>query len=274
VKVRQLLSLAAAAGLAIPAAVSAAEPAPLPLAASAANPNQVLADAVANRLRTADVTGAQINISTQDGVVKLAGTVRDVAQKDALIAAVRVIPGVAVVRDGLEPVASNVIQVGQPAAPVGPTPLPPQAGPVVEPAPLGVPGAVRVAHVRPAQQPQPRRVPSGVPVQRLPVHRAVLPVPEGAARLAEGHPRMERRPLVPRPHLGPARLLARQVPVIDGCEPGSRRPKAAGFLRFPDASRAGRSSVRRTWRAIGLRHGMKSGRRRDCPAVLPHHRTY
>lgn len=141
-KVRQLLSLAAAAGLAIPAAVSAAEPAPLPLAASAANPNQVLADAVANRLRTADVTGAQINISTQDGVVKLAGTVRDVAQKDALIAAVRVIPGVAVVRDGLEPVASNVIQVGQPAAPVGPTPLPPQAGPVVEPAPLGVPGAI------------------------------------------------------------------------------------------------------------------------------------
>ncbi|MFO0804887.1 MAG: BON domain-containing protein [Gemmataceae bacterium] len=139
-KVRQLLSLAAAAGLAIPAAASAAQPAPLPLAA--ANSNQQLADSVASRLRGLDVTGAQVNISAQDGVVTLSGTVRSAAQKDAIIAAARVAPGVGLVRDSLEAPASDVIQIGQPAAPVAPTPLPPSQGPVVEPAPLGVPGAI------------------------------------------------------------------------------------------------------------------------------------
>src|SRR5205823_1750022 len=65
------------------------------------------------------------------------------------------------------------------------------------------------------QQRQPRRLPGGVPVQRVPVHRAVLPVPEGAPRLAEGDDGVGRRPLVHRPHLRPARLLARQVLVIE-----------------------------------------------------------
>lgn len=143
-KVRTLLSLAAATGLAIPAAISAAEPAPLPLSASAATPNQQLADSVAARLRGIDVTGAQVNITAQEGVVTLSGTVRNAAQKNAIIAATRVAPGVALVRDSLEAPASDVIQIGQPAipAPVAPTPLAPNMGPVVEPAPLGVPGAI------------------------------------------------------------------------------------------------------------------------------------
>jgi len=140
VKVRKLFSLAAAAGLAIPAALSAAQPAPLPLASA----NQHLADSVASRLRGVDVSGAQVNITAQDGVVTLAGTVRDGAQKNAIIAAVRVAPGVALVRDSLEAADSDVIQIGQPTfpAPVAPTPLAPSQGPVVEPAPLGVPGAI------------------------------------------------------------------------------------------------------------------------------------
>lgn len=144
-KVRTLLSLAAATGLAIPAVVSAAQPAPLPLSATAANPNQQLADAVATRLRGSDaVSGAQVNIVAQDGVVHLSGTVRDSAQKDRLVAEVKGVSGVAFVRDSLASMSANVIQIGQPplAAPIGPTPLPPQMGPVVEPAPLGVPGQI------------------------------------------------------------------------------------------------------------------------------------
>ena len=46
----------------------------------------------------------------------------------------------------------------------------------------------------------PRRLPERVPVQRVPVHRAVLPVPEGSARLADGHAGVGGRPLVVRPH--------------------------------------------------------------------------
>jgi hypothetical protein len=143
VKVRTLLSLAAASGLAIPAAISAAEPAPLPIAAATANPNQQLADAVAHRL-AGEAATARVGISAQDGVVTLSGTAKDAAQKDRMIAAVRNLTGVAIVRDGITIPTSDVIQVGQPpiAAPVAPTPLPPNMGPIVEPAPLGVPGAI------------------------------------------------------------------------------------------------------------------------------------
>jgi len=142
VKVRILLSLAAATGLAIPAL--AAEPAALPLS----NPNQQLADAVATRLRgSASVVGAQVNIVAQDGIVHLTGTVRDAGQKDRLVSEVKGVSGVAIVRDSLSPMAAGVVQAGQPgqpplAAPVPPTPLPPHMGPIVEPAPLGVPGAI------------------------------------------------------------------------------------------------------------------------------------
>jgi len=145
VKVRSLLSLAAAAGLAIPAVSAAAEPAKLSLPASAANPNQQLADSVAARLRGSDaVSGALINISAQDGIVTLTGTVRDAAQKNHLLAEVKSVSGVGMVRDSMTAVATGVVQIGQPplAAPVAPTPLPPSFGPVVEPAPLGVPGAI------------------------------------------------------------------------------------------------------------------------------------
>jgi hypothetical protein len=145
VKVRALLSLAAASSLAIPTAVFAADPAPLPLSATAANPNQQLADAVANRLRGSDaVHGARISIVAQDGVVQITGTVRDASQKARLLAEVKNVTGVAFIRDGVSAVSSDVVQIGQPplAAPVPPTPLPPQMGPVVEPGALGVPGQI------------------------------------------------------------------------------------------------------------------------------------
>lgn len=144
-KVRALLSFAAAAGLAIPAVSTAAEPARLPVSAPAINPNQVLADAVAARLRGSEaIAGALINITAQDGVVQLNGTVRDAAQKQRLLGEVKVVSGVVLVRDGLSAPAAGIVQAGQPplAAPIAPSPLPPHGNPIVEPAPLGIPGGI------------------------------------------------------------------------------------------------------------------------------------
>ncbi len=144
-KARALFSFAAATGLAIPALATAQQPAPLPLSAKAANPNQQLADSVASRLRGTDLaTGANFNIVAQDGVVHLTGTVRDASQKDRLVAEVKGIAGVVMVRESLSPIAAGVVQIGQPplAAPVAPTLLPPNAGPIVEPGPVGLPGQI------------------------------------------------------------------------------------------------------------------------------------
>jgi hypothetical protein len=142
VKLRAFLSLSAAAALWAPGAI-AQQPAPLPL--SAANPNQQLADSIAARIRgSALATGAQINIVTQDGVVSISGTVRDVSHKERLIAEVKAVAGVAMVRESLSPIAVGVVRVQEPplAAPVAPTPLAPVMGPVVEPAPVGLPGQI------------------------------------------------------------------------------------------------------------------------------------
>ena len=144
-KARALFSFAAATGLAIPALATAQQPAPLPLSAKAANPNQQLADSVASRLRGTDLaTGANFNIVAQDGIVYLTGTVRDSSQKDRLVAEVKVIAGVVMVRESLSSISAGVVQVGQPplAAPVAPTLLPPNAGPIVEPGPIGLPGQI------------------------------------------------------------------------------------------------------------------------------------
>ena len=142
-KVRALLSLAAATGLWIPAAI-AQQPAPLPISASAANPNQQLADSVATHLRgTGIASGAQVNIVAQDGIVHFSGTVRDAAQKDRMIAGVKAVAGVAFVRDSLD-AGSGVVRVQNPplAAPIAPTPLSPIGNPIVEPGPVGMPGQI------------------------------------------------------------------------------------------------------------------------------------
>lgn len=157
-KVRALFPLAVAAGMWVPATLAAQQPAPLPIpAAPAANPNQQLADSVASRLRgTTLVAGADINILAQDGTVYLNGSVRDIGQKQRIVAEVRGVSGVIVVRDALT--IPGVIQVQNPpagtapppiAAPVGPMPIAPggpapypYSGPIVEPAPLGVPGNI------------------------------------------------------------------------------------------------------------------------------------
>lgn len=144
-KVRALFPLAAAAGIWFQGSVHADQPAALP--ATVANPNQLLADDVAGRLKATNaVEGADLNISAQDGAVTLVGTAKDAAQRVEILNAVRNVKGVVLVRNGIR-VAGEIVQVQDAAiaAPVAPLPLapqggPPGAGPIVEPVPLGIPG--------------------------------------------------------------------------------------------------------------------------------------
>ncbi|HUR53202.1 MAG TPA: BON domain-containing protein, partial [Gemmataceae bacterium] len=145
-KVRALYPLAAAAGLWMPSIGSAQQPAMLPVAA---NPNQVLADAVASQLRTSGVAAnSDVSIVAQEGVVTLTGFAKDAAQKARIAAAVKGVNGVLAVRDGVNTPAGGVVQVQNPAlplAPVGPAPVAGPVGgdgPLVEPCPLGASGQV------------------------------------------------------------------------------------------------------------------------------------
>jgi hypothetical protein len=145
VKVRALFPLAAAAGFWLANPAFAQQPAPLP--AAMVNPNQTLADDIASRLRTTGVaTGADVSIAAVDGTVTLVGSAKDAGQKERIIREVRSVKGVIVVRDGLRAAGGLVQAQGGAAipAPVAPLPLgpggPPHGNPIVEPAPLGVPG--------------------------------------------------------------------------------------------------------------------------------------
>lgn len=141
-KVRALFPLAAAGGLWVTSTGVAQQPASLPIASA----NQQLADTVATRLRgTALVAGADISIVAQNGTVYLSGTVRDGSQKDRLIAEVKGVTGVVIVRDSIRTSTSGVVQVQNPpiTAPVAPTPIGPVGdNPIVEPAPVGAPGQI------------------------------------------------------------------------------------------------------------------------------------
>ena len=143
-KVRALFPLAAAAALGITAPAVAQQPAPLPVAVS--NSNQLLADTIAAQLRGAGLAaGADVSIDVDNGTVTLTGTTRDAAHKERVVREVRSVKGVIVVRDGLRAAGLVQAQAGGPiAAPIAPMPLAPQGGapgnPIVEPAPLGMPG--------------------------------------------------------------------------------------------------------------------------------------
>ena len=137
-KVRALFPLAAAAGLWAPASSFAQTPAP----AVAVNPNQQLADAVAAKLRISGAAlGADVSVVTQDGTVRVNGSVTSIAQKDRVIAEVRTVTGVVLVRDNLLVGGQPIQQVQNQPMPVAPV-APVYAGPVVEPAPVGAPGQV------------------------------------------------------------------------------------------------------------------------------------
>ena len=139
-KVRALFSVAAAAGLS--AGTAAAQ--------QPANPNQELANAVQSRLQaTPGVAGADLTVLAQDGVVRVTGSTASAAQKDQLIGAIRTVRGITRIEDGIAVRTPGVIPAQFPAPPAaGPIapPVPPShlggGNPVVEPVPLGVPGAI------------------------------------------------------------------------------------------------------------------------------------
>ncbi len=138
-KVRALFSIATAAGFWLTGPAFAQQPSPLP--ATVSNSNQTLADRVANRLRSTNAAaGTEVAIVAQDGTVTLTGTVKDTAQKERIIHDIRDLTGVVIIRDGLK--VGSIMQTQasdaqpMPIPPMGPAPL----SPIVEPAPLGVPG--------------------------------------------------------------------------------------------------------------------------------------
>ncbi len=166
-KVSALFSLALTAGIAVP--VFADPPAQFPVPATKANPNQTLADEVAFHLRTTGTSaGADIGISVQEGTITLSGTAKGSAQKAKIVADVKAVAGVVLVRDGIRVVSVGVVQVQDPPTglpPVSPGPLSPigpglsaaapsnadplaaappagvgPGNPLVEPVPLGVAG--------------------------------------------------------------------------------------------------------------------------------------
>lgn len=158
-KVRALFSVALAAGITGPAFAN--PPATLPVTATQTNPNQALADDVAFRLRsTGNAAGADIAIDVREGIVTLSGTAKDATQKARLVADVKGVQGVIVLRDNIRTMSSGVVQVQvqdapvgltplspAPLAPIGPglgypvaAPLAPAGSPIVEPTPLGIPG--------------------------------------------------------------------------------------------------------------------------------------
>jgi hypothetical protein len=140
VKVRALFPLAAAAGLWAPAASFAQPTSPAPVAA--VNPNQQLADAVASKLRiSGSAIGADVSVVTQDGTVHVSGSVTSIAQKDRVIAEVKGVTGVVLVRDNLLVGGQPIVQVQNQPMPLAPA-APVYAGPIVEPTPVGAPGQV------------------------------------------------------------------------------------------------------------------------------------
>lgn len=145
-KVRSLFALTAGLGLWLAGQAPAQSPQPAKVS------NQQLANTVAAALeKSGNLHGYSIDITCKDGVVELSGKVSDEPQRSAVISTVLTMPGVKSVIDGmatamLQPVHPvQALTEGPPAAPIlgGPAalPPPPNAAPVIDPIPLGQPGA-------------------------------------------------------------------------------------------------------------------------------------
>ena len=226
--VRSLLTLAATVGLGLASSTYADQPA----SKKAAIANQKLADDVAARIgNSGTANGASVSVKVASGVVELTGEVLSVRQTQLIVQQALAVPGVVEVKTYMALAAGGDIQPVQASEPM--TIVPPMssgpglggAGPQ-EPIPLAQGrhaelrpdrpenAALFVADICPVQQLLARRVPAGLPLHGLPVHRALLSLPEGAAGLAFGEVGVERRTLVPRPAVNAARLLASPVLVI------------------------------------------------------------
>jgi hypothetical protein len=104
--------------------------------------NQKTADAIADRLRqSSQIHDYTIDISYQDGVAELIGTVADLQQKDLIVRLVRSVDGVDRVRDQLKmtaPVAIVPVQALVSNQERAPMPAKVSAQPIVEPVPYSM----------------------------------------------------------------------------------------------------------------------------------------
>ena len=133
-KVQKIRLLAAALGVWVGGSAVAADKPATPAAVS----NQKLAEAVASKLTTSPASqGADLSIETADGTVSVSGVCKDPAQKTALVTAIRTVPGVKLVKDGLTVGGMTQAQAVVPNGAAVTPPGLPTGGPAVEPAPLG-----------------------------------------------------------------------------------------------------------------------------------------
>jgi hypothetical protein len=164
VKVRLLIApVAAALGLGL---AHGQEPGRLPVVES----NQQLADGVAAKLTSGSAAlGADVSINVVSGTVTLTGTVKDAAQKTAILDAVRTTKGVSLVKDGLT--VGTIAQVQAQDAPAALPPVGPRGpvsnpmfsaipqgpvgggmgpgGPMIDPSPIGASGSGSFDHGAP-----------------------------------------------------------------------------------------------------------------------------
>jgi hypothetical protein len=113
--------------------------------------NQVLANKVAATLqKSGNLHGSTIDVTCVDGVVELSGKVADGAQHDALVSSAVGVAGVKSVFDSMtidpskavRPVQALTLDPPIPAASPAPAMLPaPNGPPIIDPIPLGQPGA-------------------------------------------------------------------------------------------------------------------------------------
>jgi hypothetical protein len=142
VAVRSRYWLAAALGLWMAHPLPAAEPARLgvapdqPLCSRPLSTNQQIADTIAGRLRQSGLLHHyQIDVSFQDGLAELTGSVTDPVQREEVLRLVRPVPGVDKVSDRLVVAGGGLVTPTQ-FTPPPPTPVPNGNGAPVEPMPL------------------------------------------------------------------------------------------------------------------------------------------
>ena len=109
--------------------------------------NQVLANKVATTLeRSGNLNGYSIDVTCVDGIVELSGKVANGAQHDAVISTVLSVAGVKNVIDSMTPNMTLPVRPAQAISTEGPVTGPgmlpaPNGAPIVDPVPLGQPGA-------------------------------------------------------------------------------------------------------------------------------------
>ena len=144
-KLRKVFALAAGVGLWLGGMAAAESPKNAPQIS-----NQALANNVAATLeKSGNLAGRNLDVTATNGIVELQGKVTDAAQHDAVISTVLGVPGVKSVVDSLTSTGFAPVRLAQgltelptaapPGAGGGLLPAP-NAGPIVDPLPLGQPG--------------------------------------------------------------------------------------------------------------------------------------